>query len=158
VGFVLRSLRIGVLCLASALVPLGMGFGMWGWSIGSIGLPGAVIIALTIGIIVDDAIHFLHKYQEALSIPEFRYRPLEYAFEYAGQAIVYTTIALCSGFGVLLLSGFEINEHLGILTCMILISALAFDLLVLPGLLTMNPAAASEEIALKGASRPNAGA
>jgi predicted RND superfamily exporter protein len=38
------------------------GFGIWGMFVGQVGLGLSVIVSLTIGIVVDDTIHFLSKY------------------------------------------------------------------------------------------------
>ncbi|MEM7098389.1 MAG: MMPL family transporter [Pseudomonadota bacterium] len=133
-GFVLRSAKLGMASLIMGLVPLLTGFGIWGGVSGTIGLPGAVIVAVTIGVLLDDTIHFIHRYQFARSTRSHR-QAVRYAFTLAGEAIVVTTIALIAGFSVLYLSGFLINAQLGILSCLVFGLALMFCLGLLPWLL-----------------------
>lgn len=58
-GVYFRSIRIVILTIPAIFVPIAMGFGLWGWLVGEIGLASSVIAAMTIGIIIDDAIHMI---------------------------------------------------------------------------------------------------
>lgn len=137
VSLVLRQARFGLACLVVTIIPLVAGFGWWGWVYQVLGLPGAVIVALTIGIIVDDAIHFIHKYRARSHGNDQHDLAVSHAVESAGQAMVLTTICLSCGFALLTFSGFQINQHVGLFTCLIVLLALAFDLMVLPKLLAI---------------------
>ncbi|MEW8397881.1 MAG: MMPL family transporter, partial [Candidatus Thiodiazotropha sp.] len=63
--FALRSLRVGGLSLVPNLVPMGMAFGLWGVFVGEVGLALSVVAGMTLGIVVDDTVHFLSKYLRA---------------------------------------------------------------------------------------------
>ena len=90
---------------------------------------------MTLGILSDDTVHFLGHYRESLLKQGDRTVAVEHAFHEAGQALWITTLVLVSGFGILALSHFRINAHLGILTVIILIIGLLADFLLLPALL-----------------------
>ena len=132
----LRSLRIGVLSLIPNLVPIGMAFGLWGALVGQIGLGVSVVAGITIGIVVDDTVHFLSKYVRAQRErglgPEDAVR---YAFSTVGTALWVTSLVLVIGFGVLAASTFELNASMGLLTATTIALALFADFLFLPPLL-----------------------
>tara|TARA_Y100001970_G_scaffold294256_1_gene449240 strand:+ start:27376 stop:29697 length:2322 start_codon:yes stop_codon:yes gene_type:complete len=134
--FALRSLRLGVISLIPNFVPAAMAFGLWGYTLGNIGVAATVVTAVTFGIVVDDTIHFLSKYlrgrrEEKLG-PEMAVR---YAFNSVGHALWTTTAVLGAGFAVLATSGFEINWNMGLLTCITIVLALVADFFFLPPLM-----------------------
>jgi len=61
----LRSLKFGLISLIPNLVPTAMAFGLWGMLVGEVGLGLSVVAGLTIGIVVDETIHYLSKYLRA---------------------------------------------------------------------------------------------
>jgi uncharacterized protein len=63
--FALRSLKHGLISLVPNLAPAAIGFGVWGLLIGEVGMSIAVVAAMTLGIVVDDTIHFMSKYLRA---------------------------------------------------------------------------------------------
>ncbi|NOQ34768.1 MAG: MMPL family transporter [Methylococcaceae bacterium] len=131
-----KSLRLGFLSLIPNLVPAGVGFGIWGVVNGQVGLGLSVVAGMTLGIVVDDTVHFISKYQRArvekgLS-PEDAVR---YAFSTVGVALWITSLVLVSGFLVLNLSHFSMNADMGLMTAITIASALFLDLLFLPPLL-----------------------
>lgn len=132
----LRSVRIGLLSIVPNLVPIAMAFGLWGFLVGQVGLSLSVVAGVTIGIVVDDTVHFLSKYlraqrEQGLS-PE---NAVRYAFSTVGTALSVTTLVLVIGFGVLALSTFEVNAGMGLLTAITIALALIADFLFLPPLL-----------------------
>ena len=132
---VFRSIRIGFICLVPNFVPVLMAFGLWGYSVGNIGLGGSVVVAIAIGIIVDDTIHFLTKYMSArrqdLSPPD----AVRTTFITVGPALWITTAMLAAGFLVFALSGYEPSWALGILVAITISFALIADCTLLPALL-----------------------
>ncbi|MEM7177639.1 MAG: efflux RND transporter permease subunit [Pseudomonadota bacterium] len=131
----LRSVRIGVISLIPNLLPAFMAFGLWGYGVGAVTLAIAVVLAATLGIVVDDTVHFLSKYARA------RKRGLEpedavrYTFRSVGMALLVTTVGLVAGFWILAQSGFAVNRDLARLTAITISLALVADLLLLPSLL-----------------------
>ena len=132
----LGSVRYGLLSLAPNLVPAGMAFGFWAIIDGEIGLALSVVTAMTLGIVVDDTIHFLSKYirarrEQNLSAED----AVRYAFSTVGVALWVTSLALVAGFMVLSTSSFELNAGMGLLTSIVIAFALMADFLLLPPLL-----------------------
>ena len=132
----LGSVRYGLLSLVPNLVPAGMAFGFWAIMDGEIGLALSVVTAMTLGIVVDDTIHFLSKYirarrEQNLSAED----AVRYAFSTVGVALWVTSLALIAGFMVLSTSSFELNAGMGLLTSIVIAFALMADFLLLPPLL-----------------------
>lgn len=132
----LRSFKYGLLSLVPNLVPAGMAFGAWALLSGEIGLGLSVVTAMTLGIVVDDTIHFISKYlyarrERGLSAEE----SVRYAFSTVGIALWVTSIALIAGFMVLSTSVFTLNADMGLLTAIVIALALVVDFLLLPPLL-----------------------
>nr|VFK16125.1 MAG: MMPL family protein [Candidatus Kentron sp. LFY] len=61
----LRSLKFGLISLIPNLLPVAMAFGVWGILVGEVDLVLSGVAVITIGIVVDDTIHFLSKYLRA---------------------------------------------------------------------------------------------
>lgn len=134
--FALRSLKIGLISLIPNMAPAAMGFGLWGLLYGQVGLGLSIVAGLTLGIVVDDTVHFLSKYlrarREQGMNPEDAVR---YAFNTVGVALLVTTIVLVAGFLVLAQSAFKLNSDMGLLTSITIAFALLADFLFLPPLL-----------------------
>jgi len=134
----LKSWRLGLLSLVPNLFPALMTFGIWGFFVGQVGLTVAIVGTLTLGIVVDDTVHFLSKYQRARTeLGKNAEEAVRYAFHTVGRALVITTVVLVLGFSTLILSGFKINADMGILTAMAISIALILDVFCLPPLLML---------------------
>ncbi|RWX44952.1 hypothetical protein H206_01161 [Candidatus Electrothrix aarhusensis] len=133
---VLRSVKLGLLSLIPNIAPAFMGFGVWGYAVGQVGLAVSVLIAMTMGIVVDDTVHFLSKYQrgrtEQAMSPEDAIR---FAFRTVAAPMWISTVTLVGGFIVLACSGFQINAHMGSMTAITISFALLLDFFFLPVLL-----------------------
>ncbi|MEN8214052.1 MAG: MMPL family transporter, partial [Pseudomonadota bacterium] len=134
--FALRSLRFGLVSLIPNLAPAGMAFGLWALVDGEIGLALSVVAAMTLGIVVDDTVHFLSKYlrarrEQGLNAAD----AVRYSFRTVGVALWITSLALIAGFLVLATSSFELNAGMGVLTSIVIAFALLADFLLLPPLL-----------------------
>ena len=131
-----RSLRLGLVSLVPNFVPGVMGFGIWGLAVGEVGLALSVVMAMTIGIVVDDTVHFLSTYR--LARREHGFTPddaVRYTFQKVGRALFTTTAILVAGFLVLGLSEFFPTSQMGQLTAVVIALALVADFLLLPPLL-----------------------
>lgn len=131
-----RSWRFGLISLIPNLLPAIIGYGWWALHSGILDLSQMMVLTLTIGIIVDDTVHFLSKYLQYrrysnASVEE----AIRYTFASAGSALLITTVVLVAGFALLGLSAFVPNANLGLLTAVILVAALLMDLVLLPALL-----------------------
>ncbi len=134
--FALRSWRMGLLSLVPNLVPAAMALGIWGYSMGVAGLSVAVVVAITLGIVVDDTVHFLSKYLRAkreMGLPPPQ--AVRFAFSTVGVALWITSCTLMAGFAVLALSGFRVTAEMGLLSAVTVGLALVADFFLLPPLL-----------------------
>ena len=133
---VLRSTKLGLLSLVPNVIPSVMVFGVWGMLVGQIGMASSVVVAMTLGILVDDTVHFLTQYQygrnhKGLS-PE---AAVEYAFSQIGNALWVTSFILILGFAIFAVSSFKINQEMGMLTTLIFAVGLLADFVLLPPIL-----------------------
>ena len=133
---VLRSSKLGAISLVPNLLPAGLAFGAWGLFVGEVNMAVSMVSGMTLGIVVDDTIHFLSKYkrariEEGLDASD----AVRYAFSHVGQAIVVTSLILIAGFSVLANSDFALNSLMALLTAIAIGMALLADFLLLPALL-----------------------
>ena len=134
--FALRSLKIGVLSLIPNLIPAALAFGAWGIAVGQIGLALSVVTGMTLGIVVDDTVHFLSKYLRARREKGLDSQDaVRYAFNTVGLALVATSIVLIAGFMVLTFSAFALNSDMAFMTAVTIVFAIVADFLLLPPLL-----------------------
>jgi predicted RND superfamily exporter protein len=134
--FAFRNIRIGLISLFPNLLPAMMALGLWGLIMRRVNLSVSVLAAMSLGLVVDDTIHFLSNYLYAkrklhMNPPE----AVGYTFHTVGGALFKTSVILVSGFLVLSLSGFKVNAYMGILTAIAIAFALLADFLFLPPLL-----------------------
>ncbi|MFT7375870.1 MAG: putative RND superfamily exporter protein [Oceanospirillaceae bacterium] len=137
-GLALRSVRYGVISLLPNLIPASVGFGLWYFMDGQIGLALSVVAGMTLGIVVDDTVHFLTKYKHARDkYSKSSEDAVKYAFSSVGRALWITTLVLVAGFMVLAQSTFSLNADMGLLTAVTIAVALIVDFLFLPPLLML---------------------
>ncbi|WP_438273172.1 efflux RND transporter permease subunit [Vibrio vulnificus] len=133
--FALRSWRLGMISLVPNIAPAVIGFGLWALISGEINLGLSVVVTLTLGIVVDDAVHFLAKYQHARKAGQNAEQAVRYAFHTVGRALWITTVVLVAGFSVLAMSQFRLNSDMGQLSAIVIFVALVIDFVLLPSLL-----------------------
>lgn len=134
----LRSFSMGLISMIPNGLPILGAFGVWSLLVGEVGFAVAAVASISLGIVIDDTVHFLTKYTRARSEKNLSTADsIRYAFETVGVAIIINTIILSSGFLILTLSAFKINYELGLLTALSIGLALVLDFLFLPALLMM---------------------
>jgi hypothetical protein len=107
--------------------------------VGEVGFSVATVASISLGIVVDDTVHFLSKYVRArdergLTVED----SIRYAFRNVGVAIFVNTIILTAGFLVMTTSAFKMNVDLGLMTVLAIGFALILDFLFLPALLLLG--------------------
>ena len=141
-----KSVRYGLISLIPNLTPLILGLGLWGIFVGYINTGISIVFGMTLGIIVDDTIHFLTKYLMARrELGKSSEDAVRYAFTTVGQAMVVTTLVLVMGFFVIAQSDFGMNSGMAKITMLIISIALVLDFLLLPALLIMFGKEKSQE-------------
>ena len=137
-AIVFKSIKYGLISLIPNLLPAGVGYGIWAIIDGQLSMGQMMVLSITIGIVVDDTVHFLSKYLRGRrELNNNAAGAVRYAFRKVGPALWITTAVLVLGFGMLLNSGFIPNSDLGLLTMFILISAISLDFFLLPPLLML---------------------
>jgi len=132
---VFRNWRFGVNSLIAITVPIICGLGAWGWISGSIGLSGTIVIAIALGVVIDDAIHLLYQQRQSLDRAESAVEATSYSVHRVGVPIVATTGLFLLGLSPLLFSNFQVNVTFAAVTCLVIAFSLAFDLGILPKLM-----------------------
>ena len=131
--FLFRSFSLGVVSIIPNLIPAVMAFGIWAFINGKIGFGVSIGITVTLGIVVDDTIHFLSKYQYAkkhLSLSNVEC--VRYALDTVGVAMILTTSMMAIAFGAMLFSNFTPNQDIALITIITVVCALFVDLILLP--------------------------
>ena len=139
----IKSIKYGLLSMIPNAFPALMALGVWGLTVGTINMAGAVVFSFTLGLVVDNTVHFMSKYMrylkdtdgQAINQSEQTNGAIHYAFSTVGPALLVTTGVLATGFALLTVSDLNINAYMGALTAMTIVIALVFDFLVLPSLL-----------------------
>jgi predicted RND superfamily exporter protein len=136
-AFLFRSAAIPLLMLLPNLLPLLAGYAMLavvGWKLSIV---PAVVLALAVGIVVDDSIHMMVRMREELRRGVEATVAVRYAILHSGRAIMTSTAVLVAGFAVNGFSRFPINQTFALIGSVVLIAALVSDLVLLPALLIL---------------------
>ena len=135
VALLFQQIKAGPLALIPMSIAVIVNFGVMGWLQINLDMATSVIAAITIGIGVDDTIHFLNAFRQnrarGLDIDETIRRTLAVS----GKAILFTSLALILGFSVLITSNFLPIILFGILTATTMINTTIGALLILPSVI-----------------------
>ena len=134
--FIFRNLRMIPLFIIPNILPIVLVVGVMGWLGITIDIGVAISGAIIIGVAVDDTIHFLVKYREARKRGDNFETAIEYVMQYAGSAIIFTTLILSTAFLIFVFSQFLPNVNFGLVTAVALIIAVMVDLVMLPAILS----------------------
>ncbi len=130
-----RSLYVAILALIANIVPVGVIFGFMGWMAIPLDMMTITIAAISIGIAVDDTIHYIHRYKLEFAKTNDYIQSVFNTHKSIGTAMFYTSIIIMIGFSVLVLSNFIPTIYFGLLTLLAMFMAIVSDLLLLPILL-----------------------
>jgi predicted RND superfamily exporter protein len=134
-----RRFDIGIISLLPNIIPAVLSFGLWGLLVGEIGLGLSVVVSMTLGIVVDDTVHFISKYLRVRKDLKMSCEQgIQHTFTSVGPAMWTTTIALVAGFLVLMLSDYRMSADMGLLSAITISIALVMDFLLLPAVLLIT--------------------
>jgi len=128
----MRSIRLGLIAMIPNFTPIIMCLGVMGYYGISLDSMTALVASVTIGLAVDDSIHFVSRVRSRLGDGVEMVEALRDATVEVGRALVYTSLTLSVGFGVLMLGSFVGMVYFGLLCVLTIVFALAADLLLLP--------------------------
>jgi predicted RND superfamily exporter protein len=109
--------------------------------IGLLGIPldmmTITIAAITIGIAVDNSIHYIYRFKEEFSVSNDYNKTIDLCHSTVGKAILNTSITIVFGFSILVLSKFIPTIYFGIFTGLAMLLAMVSVLTLLPSLILL---------------------
>ncbi len=133
----LRSLKLALIALVPNILPILLVMGLWGLLGLKINMGAAMIAAVSMGLSIDSSMHYLVDFQRARRDGKSFQEALGDAQSDVGKAMIYTTLAVIVGFGVLTISDFIPTVYFGALVSLTMLGGLAGNLIVLPWLLSV---------------------
>jgi predicted RND superfamily exporter protein len=134
-GILFRSLKIALTAVLPSMLSVGMVLG----TMGLLGIPLDImtitIAAISVGIGVDDSIHYIHRYRQEIAVDGDARAAMHRSHASVGRALFYTSVIIIAGFSVLALSNFIPSILFGLLTGLAMAMALVANLTLLPLLL-----------------------
>ena len=135
-----RSLKLAAIAIIPNLISAGMVLGFMGWMEIPLDIMTITIAAITIGIAVDDTIHYMHRFLVEIPKDNDYIATMKRCHASIGRAMYYTSITVIVGFSILALSSFMPTIYFGLLTGLAMTVALIANLTLLPVLLiTLRP-------------------
>lgn len=131
---IFRSLKLALIALITNLIPLGVIFGILGFSGIPLDLMGITIAAISLGIGVDDVIHYIHRFKVEAKNHSTQTAILQ-SHDSIGSAMYYTTLIIVVGFCAMMSSNFIPTIYFGFLTTLVMLLMLLSALVLLPTLL-----------------------
>ncbi len=130
-----RSIRMTVAAIIPNLVSATLVLGLMGWFGIPLDLMTITIAAITVGIGVDDTIHYVHRFRREFAIDRDYSAAIERCHRNIGRAIYYTSITIMLGFSILAFSQFVPTIYFGLLTGLAMLTALLANMALLPTLI-----------------------
>ena len=96
----------------------------------------SIVVSATLGVIVDNCVHFMIKYLRGKQV--YNLAPSEaikYAYQNVGNALLFTSITLIAGYTVLTMSSFSLNSSLGLMSALTVVAALLVINILLPSII-----------------------
>jgi len=130
-----RSLRLGLIAILPNTFPLAVA-GTVLWATGNyLQLTSVLVFSVSLGIAVDDTIHFVNRFQREMEVDGNVRASIERAFAAVGAALISTSLILIVGFGSVFLSEMPPSRLFAMLTVTSVMAALVGDLVILPAML-----------------------
>ena len=132
-----RSIKLALIALFPNLFSAGAVLGVMGWLNIPLDMMTITIAAISIGIAVDDTIHYIYRFREEIKTDSDYYKTLHRCHNTIGHAMYYTSVTIIIGFSILVLSNFWPTIYFGLFTSMAMLIALIASLTLLPLLLVL---------------------
>jgi predicted RND superfamily exporter protein len=135
-----RSIKLALIAISPNMISAGIVLGLMGWLNIPLDIMTITIAAITIGIAVDNTIHYIHRFQIEVPKDSNYLAAMKRCHASVGRAMYYTSITVIIGFSILALSNFMPTIYFGLLTGLAMTVALIANLTLLPMLLiTLRP-------------------
>ena len=133
VGLYFRSLATGIGIFLAMVIPILVGFGFWSWIDPEFGMAATLVVAITIGVIIDDTIHLTYRYVDSSrNLDLTPWGATAYSIHKAGTAVVVTSVVLAAGLLTLMGSQFRMNSTFGVCSSIVIAVALIYNLTIAP--------------------------
>jgi hypothetical protein len=132
-----RSITLSIIGILPNLLGAVVVLGVMGWSKIPMDMMTITIAAITIGIAVDNGIHYIYRFREEYAVTHSYVETLHICHSNIGKAVFYTTMTVIFGFSILMLSNFIPTILFGVLTGTAMFIALLAALTVLPKLILL---------------------
>lgn len=161
IAVLFRSWRIGLIAILPNVTPLIVTLGYIGWRGYELNAGNVIVFAISLGIAVDDTIHFLARFREETQHGGSLGEIIRRTHMATGRAVVITSVMIVAGMSILLISDFVPTRRFGELTAITMAAALLGDLIVLPAWLVIcwrpprrrEPVAGEPVATLRGAEQ-----
>jgi len=128
----LRSVKLGLLAMIPNILPILFTMALMPLLGISLDVGTTMIAAIALGLVVDDTIHFLSRLKIERKRTKNTRDAIASSMKTVGRPIVFTSIVLSLGFLTLVLASFSPLVNFGLLSGIVILLALFFDLMVLP--------------------------
>lgn len=132
--FIFKSIKFAIIAIISNIIPLCGVFGIMGIFGINLDIMSITIAAISLGIGVDDIIHYIHRFKLEL-LKKSLFEAIKASHLSIGYAMYYTSFAIFLGFSVMVTSNFWPTIYFGLLTDLVMILMLLGALLLLPALI-----------------------
>jgi predicted RND superfamily exporter protein len=132
-----KSIKIAFIAIFPNLLSIGIVLGVMGWLNIPLDMMTITIASISVGIAVDDTIHYIHRFAQEIKIDQNYIRALHRCHGSIGHAMYYTSVTIIIGFSILILSNFIPSIYFGLLTGLAMFIALIAALTLLPQLITV---------------------
>jgi predicted RND superfamily exporter protein len=141
-----KSFKVALIALAPNLLAVGAVLGFMGWMNIPLDMMTITIAAISIGIAVDNTIHYIYRFRKEFKISQNYIKTMHSCHGSIGYAMYYTSVTIIIGFSILALSNFLPTIYFGLLTGLAMLIALLAALTLLPRLLIVFKAFGPEKI------------
>ena len=132
-----KSIKIAIIAILANIVPISSIFGIMGFFEIPLDIMTITIAAISIGIGVDDTIHYIHRFKDEFKTDHNYLNAMKRSHESIGYAMYYTSLVVIIGFSILVLSNLIPTIYFGLLTVVVMVTILASALLLLPKLIIL---------------------
>ena len=132
---IFRSLSYALIAIVVNLIPLCACFGIMGVAGIPLDIMSITIAAISIGIGVDDVIHYIYRYKREFARSGDEAAAIRASHASIGYAMYYTSFAIILGFSVMMMSNFWPTIYFGMLICLVMSLLLLGALIILPSLI-----------------------
>jgi predicted RND superfamily exporter protein len=130
-----RSVKIALIAIFPNLLSIAVVLGVMGWLKIPLDMMTITIAAISVGIAVDDTIHYIHRFIHEFEIEPDYINAVHRCHNSIGHAMYYTSVTIIIGFSILTLSSFIPSIYFGLLTGLAMFIALIASLTLLPQML-----------------------